>query len=35
MRGQLTAQSQVDFDAYMQKLQQSQNDDGYREAAAE
>jgi cytochrome c oxidase subunit 2 len=35
MRGQLTAQTQGDFDAYLEKLKQSQNDDGYREAAAE
>jgi cytochrome c oxidase subunit 2 len=35
MRGQLTAQSQGEFDAYLQQLKQSQNDDGYREAAAE
>jgi cytochrome c oxidase subunit 2 len=35
MRGQLTAQSQADFDSYIEKLKQSQNEDGYREAAAE
>ncbi len=35
MRGQLTAQPQADFDAYMQKLKETQFDDGFKEAAGE
>lgn len=35
MRGQLTAQTEADFNAYMSDLQQSQNDDGYRPASSE
>ncbi|MCY2964179.1 MAG: cytochrome c oxidase subunit II [Planctomycetota bacterium] len=35
MRGQLTAQPQADFDAYMKKLKETQFDDGFKEAADE
>lgn len=35
MRGQLTAESQAEFDAYLAKLKTAQFDDGYREPAAD